>query len=439
MSQSDASQVDALWSARASAETQYIEFQPRTLMAEAYYDAEVEAPANAVGDLPVDFNAGTITSYAGAGQDIDANAFAIEDGGETLRLSGNTWKKTELPAGLVIEADTVLRVTFELVDGISSKIHAIGLDDNSSLGGGPLFQFAGSFVIAGVFTPGGSLEYPGGAVTYDIPLGEFAGQDFNFLTFISDDDGGFGSEAVFSDISFVTPSAGGNTAPTTAPIDAGVALESDAAVDIDLLAGAVDAEGDALTVSGVTATDQNGAAVAIAVIGSVATVDPAQFAAALNAGDQAVVTVAYDIEDGNGGVTPNTATLVIDGEGPPNSAPTTSPIDAGAVNESDAPTDIDLLAGAVDADGDRIRQIRVTEGVGQSLELQVELDVVDARRGIDGQNQLQVDRFGARGIAPSDRDGDEQGEDDSAHGSIGPLAVQTSADPVFQARMWRAR
>ena len=62
----------------------------------------------------------------------------------------------------------------------------------------------------------------------------------------------------------------------------------------------------------VTVLDQGGNPVSFTLDGTNLSIDPAQFAA-LDAGESATVTVGYDIIDGRGGVTPNTATLSVDG------------------------------------------------------------------------------------------------------------------------------
>ena len=87
----------------------------------------------------------------------------------------------------------------------------------------------------------------------------------------------------------------------------------------DLLddAGATDPEGRAMTVAAVSATDADGAPVAATVEGARVTIDPAQFAEALAAGETAVVTVAYDLVDVFGARAANMATLRIDGRDGP--------------------------------------------------------------------------------------------------------------------------
>ncbi len=293
-------------------------FSPEILMAsmlerygvQSASSGMVDAVSN-ISDVVIDFN-DPLKSYAW--HDPSPTSYVVEDGGATLRLIGTTWKKLALPTNFEIASDTVLQFSFELADGIESKIHAIGLDVNNKLtdADGVTFQLAGSYKIGTV-----QYDYAGGVVTYEIDLGNYAGQNFDYLTLINDDPGGYGAEAVFSDVRFISGAAP-NAAPTAAAIDAGAVLETDAAVAIDLLAdaAAADSDGDPLSVLNVGATDNNGANVAVTLNGSILTIDPAQFADALNAGDTATVTVAYQITDGKGGVIDNAATLTILGEDP---------------------------------------------------------------------------------------------------------------------------
>ena len=107
-----------------------------------------------------------------------------------------------------------------------------------------------------------------------------------------------------------------NVAPTADAIILGAVDETAAPVSIDLLAdaNAADGDGDTLAVdpTSVTVQDQGGNPVSFTLDGATLSIDPAQFAA-LDAGESATVTVSYDIIDGRGGVTPNTATLSVDG------------------------------------------------------------------------------------------------------------------------------
>jgi hypothetical protein len=117
----------------------------------------------------------------------------------------------------------------------------------------------------------------------------------------------------------VTVNAAPNVAPTAEAIDAGSVIEDGTVVSIDLLgdASAADSDGGTLGVSDVTATDGDGNAVVFGLAGAILTVNPALFAAALNTGDSTVLSIVYNVTDGQGGVTANSGTLLVSGlDGP---------------------------------------------------------------------------------------------------------------------------
>lgn len=106
-----------------------------------------------------------------------------------------------------------------------------------------------------------------------------------------------------------------NGSPTIAPITAPATNEDAAPVRIDLLAGAADPDGDALSVmTPISVTSSNGTrsvAFTLSAAG-VLTLDPGQFGD-LSAGHAETVTVRYKITDGAHAGVENTATIEIDG------------------------------------------------------------------------------------------------------------------------------
>ncbi|MEL7274860.1 MAG: cadherin-like domain-containing protein [Pseudomonadota bacterium] len=110
-----------------------------------------------------------------------------------------------------------------------------------------------------------------------------------------------------------------NIPPTASPIDAGTTGEDASPVSIDLLtdASADDPDGGTLAINDVSVTLEDGTPVAFTLDGPVLTIDPGQFADMLGAGDSAVLSITYDITDGQGGETPNSGTLTIAGRDGP--------------------------------------------------------------------------------------------------------------------------
>jgi VCBS repeat-containing protein len=144
---------------------------------------------------------------------------------------------------------------------------------------------------------------------------------------------------------------GADDQPTISALNAGSVSEDGAAVAINLLAGAADADGDTLAVSGTpTAVSNTGRAVAFTLSGSTLSIDPAQFND-LDSGESETVTVTYTITDGDGAPVQNTVTLLVTGA---DDQPTISALNAGSVSEDGAAVAINLLAGAADADGDTL-------------------------------------------------------------------------------------
>ena len=83
--------------------------------------------------------------------------------------------------------------------------------------------------------------------------------------------------------------------------------------DLAALSSRIDGILDFQSRANVSVEDQTGAAVAFGLAGAILSIDPARFAEALSSGVSATLTVSYMVTDGQGGATPNTATLIIDG------------------------------------------------------------------------------------------------------------------------------
>nr|WP_281177174.1 Ig-like domain-containing protein [Marinobacterium profundum] len=149
-------------------------------------------------------------------------------------------------------------------------------------------------------------------VVFTPDAGYFGDAEFDYT--IAD---GFGGNATGRVDVTVTDAP--NVAPTADPIDAGAVGEDGAVVSIDLLtdASAADSDGGTLGVANVAVKDANDNAVVFGLAGALLTINPTQFAVALNTGDNLTLNISYNVTDGQGGVTPNTGTLVVAGlDGP---------------------------------------------------------------------------------------------------------------------------
>ncbi len=144
-------------------------------------------------DPPVEVNFGdySIDSY-GDGNDKTGSA-TLEDGGKELRLSGNNWKKIDLP--YEVTANTILEFDYQSPN--EGEIHGIGLDTNTSHQQNRTFQLHG--------TQGWGIQafndYSGtGLKHYKIPVGQFFTGKMENLFFINDDDATSSAQSYFSNI-----------------------------------------------------------------------------------------------------------------------------------------------------------------------------------------------------------------------------------------------
>src|SRR5690606_27512793 len=147
--------------------------------------------------------ASAFTSYAG--QD-DQPSLAIVDGGDGLRLSGNTWKKLALPYN--VTADTVLEFDISAAD--AGEILAIGFDTDSDPGNGSTlrhFRMGGTQNWSRNYTDFsfGQLGPFSGHVT--IPVGQFFTGQMQYLTFAVDDDANASASVTFSNMKVYEDSA----------------------------------------------------------------------------------------------------------------------------------------------------------------------------------------------------------------------------------------
>ena len=140
----------------------------------------------------IDFSTFGLQSYA----DQDAGGFVqVEDGGTTLFMSGNTWKRStqsfNVTAGTSIE--------FEFASDVQGEIHAIGFDANQTLNDAPAhFQFWGTQNWTGTAAIDFNPKYSGNGAfqTYSIPVGQSYTGNMR-LVFTNDRDSGSGNESRF--------------------------------------------------------------------------------------------------------------------------------------------------------------------------------------------------------------------------------------------------
>ena len=129
----------------------------------------------------INFNDVSIDSYGG-GQDYSGSATVL-DGGATLRLVGNTWKKINLP--YTITSNTVLE--FEFSSNAQGEIHGIGFDSNTSISSNLTFQIYGS-QNWGIQNYDNYAKYDPAKMRYTISVGKFYTGSALYLFFTNDHD-----------------------------------------------------------------------------------------------------------------------------------------------------------------------------------------------------------------------------------------------------------
>jgi len=150
-----------------------------------------DGTGNMYNPAPIDFNAHTLVSFPG--QDLAGGA-VIEDGGSTLRLTGNTWKRLAYP--YTVTGSTVIE--FDYRSDLLGEIHGIGFDN-----GGASANPARFFALEGTQDWGiSSYSYPGdgGWVRFWIPVGQHYGGNFDNLVFFMDDDANAAGDARFRNL-----------------------------------------------------------------------------------------------------------------------------------------------------------------------------------------------------------------------------------------------
>ncbi|MBN1123586.1 MAG: hypothetical protein JXA82_01165, partial [Sedimentisphaerales bacterium] len=87
----------------------------------------------------INFNDYSILSYGGS-QDGGNSIVAIEDGGVTLHIVGNAWKKILFAYNITSQAI----IEFDFMSTTQGEIHGIGFDENDAIGTNRTFQLFGT-------------------------------------------------------------------------------------------------------------------------------------------------------------------------------------------------------------------------------------------------------------------------------------------------------
>ncbi|HET6595753.1 MAG TPA: hypothetical protein VFG81_09030, partial [Anaerolineales bacterium] len=143
-----------------------------------------ELPERATAQFtPIQINFNTYTPTPFGSEDVNPT-MTIEDGGNTLHLTGNSWKKISLP--YTVTAYTVIE--FDFKSPVQGEVHGIGFDDNQSISSGYTHKLYGTQTW-GINVP--SYRYASFAPNwrhYRIPIGEEYTGNMLYLVFANDHD-----------------------------------------------------------------------------------------------------------------------------------------------------------------------------------------------------------------------------------------------------------
>ena len=239
-------------------------------------------------------------------------------------LSGISYSSAA--AGMNIYAANIVDYAANILSGRSSAdedtVYTIAASDllanDTDLEDDPLTITS----VDGTSANGASVSINGdGDVVYD-PTGSATIQALSAGETLEDTFTYTVSDGELTDTATVTVTvSGANDAPDVVANDPVTFSEDDVVQTINLLAGASDPEDDDLSAINITATDENGDAVAFTDNGDgTISIDPDQFGLALDEGENRTVTVSFDVSDGTEN-TSNTATLVVTGAFDPNIPP----------------------------------------------------------------------------------------------------------------------
>ena len=135
-----------------------------------------------------------------AGSQDSGGPVVVTNGGDDFTLSGNLWKRVFVD--YTVTPDTILE--FDYASTLTPEISSIGFDnDNTFTNDNDRFflngtQFSGLSYSAPIPT----YQYTGGGAyqSYSIPVGTFFTGNFDYITFINDDDSGPTGNSLFRNV-----------------------------------------------------------------------------------------------------------------------------------------------------------------------------------------------------------------------------------------------
>jgi len=146
----------------------------------------------------IDFDDYALSAYSNQdGSGGHSTSAMKSEGGVTVNLQGNVWKR--IPLTYNVTANTVLEFEVALDGSDSSEMVLIGFDDNNVHDDDMrLFQLAGTQTWAKAYQE--ANDYTSGTVNYQIAVGQFYTGSMNHLCIAGDDDSSGGANIEFKNI-----------------------------------------------------------------------------------------------------------------------------------------------------------------------------------------------------------------------------------------------
>jgi VCBS repeat-containing protein len=251
----------------------------------------------------------------------------------TITINGDTPNRNPVVSGPVTlsrsenDADTTLNLLENASDPDTGDV--LSVSGLTLVSGDP----------AGISVNGSSLSVSPAAYN-SLAFDEVATIEYSYNVI----DGEGGSVAQTATISI----GGANDAPVASgPVTASLSEDDSTDTVVNLLSGASDPDtNDVVTVDAQSLTRVSGDDSGVTGDAGTLTVDPSAYND-LAAGESEVIVYTYDLIDGNGGVTAQSATITITGV---NDAPVVSGPVVETFSEDDTSASVDMLSGASDAD-----------------------------------------------------------------------------------------
>ncbi len=135
----------------------------------------------------IDFSSFAMEGYSNQDNPAQGGSITVEDGGDTLRMIGNRWRRSTQTYNLT--ANTV--VEFDYASGSEGEIHALGFDENQTLTDTlRVFEFFGTQNWSGDITFAPQYSGSGAFESFQIPVGaSYTGNNFR-LVLVNDKDAG---------------------------------------------------------------------------------------------------------------------------------------------------------------------------------------------------------------------------------------------------------